>query len=297
MKKTLSLIICLLITCFVLLNMDSISDKLANFIDTEKSFTISNSNEYAKDYNFKFISQSEDYIPYSYQDLLNILYSILNNGWEVFTFYCPTEYEKCISDIDKMGKDTNLLSNINNFVHPYNSFSKIGIESSPTGEITIKINKLYNQEDINKINLGVEQIFNNILTSGLTDKDKILVIHDYIINNTKYDTDKKYDYSYTAIGPLSYGTAVCSGYADLMAIILTKLGYKNFKVASETHVWNAVLIDGEWLNLDLTWDDPITVNSDIDTLLHQFYLINTEKLLEFDTSDHNFDTTVYQELK
>ena len=297
MKKTLSLIICLLITCFVLLNMDSISNKLANFIDNEKKVSVATSNEYAKDYNFKFVSQSEDYIPYSYQDLLDILYSILNNGWEVFTFYCPTEYEQCANDIDKIGKDTTLLSNINNFVHPFNSFSKIAIESSPTGEITIKITKLYNDDEINKINNGVNEIINNTITDDLTDKDKILTIHDYIINNTRYDTDKKYDYSYTAIGPLSYGTAVCSGYADLMAIFLTEFGFRNFKVASETHVWNAVLIDGEWLNLDLTWDDPITANSDIDTLLHQFYLINTEKLLEFDTADHNFNTTIYQELK
>lgn len=297
MKKTLSLIICLLITCFVLLNMDSISNKLANFIDNEKKVAVSNSNIYTKDYEFKFVSNSNDYVPYSYQDLLNIVYSILNNGWEIFTFYCPTEYEDCINDIEKIGKDTTLLSNINNFVHPFNSFSKIGITSSATGEITIEITKLYSNDDINKINIGINQIFNNIITEDITDLDKILILHDYIINNTKYDTDKKYDYSYTAIGPLSYGTAVCSGYADLMAIILTKLGYKNFKVASETHVWNAVLIDGEWLNLDLTWDDPITINSDIDTLLHQFYLINTEKLLEFDTTDHNFDSTIYQELR
>ena len=297
MKNALSLIICLLITCLVLLNMDSISDKLSNFIDNEKKVAVSNSNEYVKDYDFKFVKTSPDYIPYSYQDLLNILYSILNNGWEVFTFYCPNEYEQCANDINKIGKDVTLLSNINNFVHPYNSFSKIGIESSPTGEITIKITKLYNTNDINKINAGVNEIMNNVNSNELTNKDKILQIHDYIINNTKYDIDKKYDHSYTAIGPLTYGTAVCSGYADLMAIILTKLGFRNFKVASDTHVWNAVLIDGEWLNLDLTWDDPITANSDVDTLLHQFYLINTKKLLEFDIKDHNFDTTIYQELK
>lgn len=297
MKKTLSLIICLLVTCFVLLNMDSISNKLANFIDNEKKVALSHSNEYYKDYDFKFVNHSKDYIPYSYQDLLNIIYSILNNGWDIFTFYCPNEYEECINDINKIGDDENLLSNINNFVHPYNSFSKINIESSPTGEITIKITKLYNDSEINKINSGIDEMFQNIITEDLTDKDKILKMHDYIINNTKYDIDKKYEYSYTAIGPLSYGTAVCSGYADLMAIILTKLGYRNFKVASDTHVWNAILIDGEWLNLDLTWDDPITINSDVDTLLHQFYLINTEKLLEFDTTDHNFDTTIYQELK
>ena len=81
-----------------------------------------------------------------------------------------------------------------------------------------------------------------------------------------------------------------------MAIFIAKLGLPNFKVASDTHVWNVVLIDGEWLNIDLTWDDPITKDSDVDTLSHKFFMINTNKLLEFDTEDHNFDTTIYQEL-
>ena len=297
MKKILPLILCILVSCFALINMDTISDKLANFIDNEKKVAIAKSNEYIKDYNFKFVSQSEDYIPYSYQDLLNIIYSILNNGWDAFTFYCPSEYTECRADMDKIGSDATLLSNINNFVHPFNSFSKIDMESSANGEISIKIEKLYTIEEINKINAGINEILKNISTEEMEDTDKILKIHDYIINNTRYDVDKKYDHSYTAIGPLYYGSAVCSGYADLMSIVLSQLGYRNFKVASDTHVWNAVLINEEWLNLDLTWDDPITLNSDIDTLQHQFYLINTKKLLEFDTTDHIFDTTIYQELK
>ena len=37
---------------------------------------------------------------------------------------------------------------------------------------------------------------------------------------------------------------------DLMAIFLTKFGVKNFKVASDTHVWNAVNVNGEWLTCD-----------------------------------------------
>ena len=55
-------------------------------------------------------------------------------------------------------------------------------------------------------------------------------------------------------------------------------------------------IDNNWYHLDLTWDDPVTKNSDVDTLSHQFFMVNTEKLLEFDTKDHRFDTIVYQEL-
>ena len=297
MKKTFSLIICILLCLLVLFNIDTISDRLATFLENDKKVSLASPNNYYRNYDFKFVKQSESYIPYSYQDILDIIYSTLNNGWDTFTFYCPDEYTECLKDINKISKDTTLLSNINNYVHPYNNYSKIGIVSNTTGEITINTTKLYSEQDIDKLNKGVDEIITKYITSDMSDDDKVLKIHDYIINNTRYDINKVNEASYTALGPLFNGTAVCSGYADLMAIFLNKFGIKNYKIASNTHVWNALFINGEWLHLDLTWDDPITKNSDVDTLQHDFFLVKTSKLLEFDTKDHKFDTTVYQEMK
>lgn len=296
MKQLFGLIITILIGALVFFNLEDISNFLSKFLNNEKKVTILNSNEYKKDYNFKFVKMSETYIPYSYQDLLDIFFSTLNNGWDTFTFYCPDEYTNCLKDVNSISQNKTLLSDINNFVHPFNSFSKISVATSSTGEVTINITKLYSKEDINKINNGIDNILREKITNDMSTEDKIKVIHDYIINNTKYDANKVNESSYTAMGPLFDGTAVCSGYSDLMEIFLTRLGLKNFKVASETHVWNVVYLNDEWLNLDLTWDDPITKDSDVDTLLHQFFLIRVEKLLEFDTTDHTFDPTIYQEL-
>ena len=296
MKKTLSLIICILVSVLILLNMDKLSDYLADFLDAKKTYSISKPNEYYKDYDFMFVQESKEYVPYSYQGLLNIIFSTLNNGWDSFTFYCPEEYENCIKDITNISKDTVLLSNINNYVHPYNNYSKIGIVTNSSGEITINVTKLYSKEDIEKINNGVDDLINQLITDDMNNDDKLLKIHDYIINNTRYDVDKTNDASFTALGPLFNGSAVCSGYADLMAIFASRLNIKNYKVASDTHVWNAVYINNEWVHIDLTWDDPITKDSDVDTLQHDFFLVKTDKLLEFDIKDHKFDTTVYQEL-
>jgi len=294
--KKLSLLISLLITLLLILNIDNISDYLADFLSEDKRVYISSPNDYTKDYDFKFVQMSNKYIPYSYQGLLNIIFSTLNNGWETFTFYCPDEYTNCYEDVSKLSKDTTLLSNINNFVHPYNNYSKISISNSNTGEVTIKVTKTYTEKDIDKINKGVDEIITNELTNDMSVEDKILKIHDYIINNTRYDVDKLNKDSYNALGPLFNGKAVCSGYSDLLAIFLTKFGIKNYKVASDTHVWNVIYINDEWLHIDLTWDDPIILNSEVDTLSHQFYMITTKKLLEYNTSDHTFDATIYQEL-
>ena len=202
-----------------------------------------------------------------------------------------------LNEISKISKDTTLLSNINNYVHPYNSYSKISIANSNTGEITIKVTKMYNNDDIEKINKGVDEIITSELNNEMTIEDKILKIHDYIINNTRYDIKKTNDASYSALGPLFNGTAVCSGYADLMAIFLTKFNIQNFKIASDTHVWNAALINGEWLNIDLTWDDPVTVGvPELDLLEHSFFLISTKELLNFNTGEHLFDQNIYKEL-
>ena len=296
MKNTLSLIISILISILVLFNIDKISLYIANFLDSEKEVYIADKNTYYKDYDFMFVQESNKYVPYSYQGLLNIIFSTLNNGWDTFTFYCPDEYENCLKDITAISKNTSLLSNINNYVHPYNTYQKIGIATNTSGEVTINITKLYTEDDINKINKGIDDIINELITDDMGNDDKLLKIHDYVINNTRYDINKENDASYTALGPLFNGTAVCSGYADLMAIFLTKLNIKNYKVASDTHVWNAVYINNEWLHLDLTWDDPITKNSDVDTLQHDFFLVKTDKLFEFDIKDHEFDTTIYQEL-
>ena len=297
MKKTISLIICILLSLLVLLNINNISDYLAKFLENDKKVSKPTPNDYYRNYDFLFVQQSNEYIPYSYQGLLNIIYSTLNNGLETFTFYCPDEYTDCLKDINDISKDTTLLSNINNYVHPYNNYSKIGIVTKTSGEVTINVTKLYNDTDIDKINKGIDEILTKTIKNDMSDDDKLLAIHDYIVNNTRYDINKVNSSSYTALGPLFSGTAVCSGYADLMAIFINKLGLKNYKIASNTHVWNAVLINGEWLHIDLTWDDPITKDSDVDTLQHDFFLVNTKKLLEFDTKDHKFDFTVYQELK
>lgn len=59
-------------------------------------------------------------------------------------------------------------------------------------------------------------------------------------------------------------------------------------------------INGEWLHLDLTWDDPVSSDGK-DYLYHKYFLIDTEELITADANitseDHVFDKTIYSELK
>lgn len=302
MKKTLNIIFCFVVIGLLIYYIDPITDSLANVLSGEKKVIINKENEYAKNYDFEYIKLIDNFVPYSYNDLLNIYYTVLNNGTETFTFYCPEEYTECLDDITKISQDDNVLTNIASFVHPFNNFEGIKVKRDSSGEVTINVTHLYTDEEIEKINKEIDNIMGSIINANMTEYEKIKTFHDYIINNTKYDSNfasgNENNNSSKATGLLFEHTSVCGGYADVMAIFLSKIGVKNFKVASQTHVWNAVYLTDEqaWRHIDLTWDDPVTLNSDTDTLLHKFFLINTDALKEFNTGNHDFDPIIYQEL-
>ncbi len=313
MKRILIPLFCYILIILILVNINSITDFLAKRIGNHNVLTISPGNEWTKDYDFKYVKNSVDYIPYSYNDLIEIYYSVINQGWAEFTFYCPEEYTDCIKDVHKISKDELVLTHINNFVHPYNSFDTIQTSITETGEVNVTVEFLYNENEIKTINKYVDDLIKEKVKADSDDFENLKRIHDYIINNTKYDVerndtgDSQYK-SFIAYGPVVDGYATCNGYADLMAIILSKLNYKNYKIAttkeeisyeSNGHIWNAVLIGDKWLHLDLTWDDPVSTDGK-DYLYHKYFLVTNEEMAKADTGnvnveEHNFNKAIYQE--
>ena len=181
----------------------------------------------------------------------------------------------------------------------------IYININSLGRINIQITKIYTDEMISTLNNKINEIYNSIINESMSTEDKIKAIHDYIINNAVYDQERarevkngsalnSYHVSNTAYGALINGLAICGGYTDAMALFLDKMGLQNYKIASDTHIWNYVLIDGVWKHLDLTWDDPVTSSGE-NRLEHNFFLISTSELELLDTTQHIYDKTVYIE--
>lgn len=312
-KKMIVPLFCLGLLGFTIFHLDTITDKIAETLEKNPRVVLENSNSYKKDDDFVFVQNTSDFVPLSYNDLLNIYYTITNNGFNTFTFYCPSEYKDCLNDVEKISNDPETLTNINNFVHPYNGFSNVRTVISESGEINITINYLYTEEEILKINAKVDEIYEEIINDSMDAYEKIKTIHDYIINHTKYDVERNVSdvsqfTSYKAYGPLLEGYATCNGYTDAMALFLTKMGIKNFKVATELmqtdasgHVWNALYLNDKWLHLDLTWDDPVSDDGK-DYLQHKYFLISSEDLEKADVGevivkDHLFNKRIYPELK
>lgn len=298
MKKKNIFTSILFIGIFVLTlyKLDDITDFIIQYISSTPEVVLPEKNQYARDMNYEYVQKTNDFLPFSKQDLLNIFYSYLDNGYDNLTFYCPKEYKECIDDITAIVNDQTIITDVGNFVHPFNNFHDVHLTTSTSGEVNIKITKTYTDEEIDAISKKIDEIFKTIFTNDMDLNDKILAVHDYIIDNTTYDETGDDDLN--AYNLFFEKKAKCFGYADAMAIILDKLGVKAFKVGSNAHVWNAVYLGNEWNHIDVTWDDPIVINGTTitNTLRHKFYLIDTKTLLEYDAEEHNFNKKVYLEV-
>ena len=266
-----------------------------------KVVTIGEKNEYYRDYDFTFVKNTNNFSPSNYQDILDIYYTVINAGKSNFTFYCPKEYTSCIDDIKELANDQNTLSDINNYVHPYNGFSHIESEYDSLGRVTINIVKNYTKEDINLINKKIDELMPQLTSNYNSLETNIKNVHDYIINNARYDSARSDNNvltykSDTAYGPLFQGYAICGGYTDLMQLFLERLNVKNFRVSSDNHIWNVLYINNTWKHLDLTWDDPVASDGK-DYLEYNYFLIDTNQLLTLEQTQHNFNLEHYTELK
>lgn len=263
----------------------------------ERLYGTTAENEYFKEDNFNYVDNAEDAILTSKEDIINSIYFLLNSGTTYSERYCSKDYENCYQDLDEISNNNELLTTLNNYVHPYNSFDSIAFSfDDETVQITIK--HIYSESDINKINSIVNSVTESNITNSMSTKEKIKVIHDYIINNTDYDilkTKNKDDTTYrssTAYGVLVEGYGICSGYSDTMAIFLDKLNIINYKISNDQHIWNLVYLDGTWLHLDLTWDDPI---SDINITRDNYFLITTKNLDLLEDGVHYYNKSIFTE--
>ena len=257
------------------------------------------SNEYFLEDNFSYVNNYTDNDVSNKKQMIDLIYYFINSGSDKIEAYCVKEYTDCIKDLESISADQEALSIFNNFVHPYNSFSKLSFSYDEYGNFTITNNKIYDDKMIAEINKIVDDYIDKNISSSLKDSEKLKLIHDFIIDNTKYDKlkvdnieDETYN-SENAYGVLIEHYGICSGYADTMAIFLNKLGIINYKISNDEHIWNLAYVDNKWVHIDLTWDDPVTEN---DINRTDYFMIDTKTLHELD-QEHDFNTYIFEEAK
>ena len=263
----------------------------------ERNYGKTNENSYFTIDHFDFVNNYEGAEVHSKQEIIDSIYYLINSGVSYSERYCSRDYETCYSDMEEVSTDTNLLSVLNNYVHPFNSFDSI-VFNFDDRVIQIEIKHVYEKEEIQKLSSKVDELIQENITDNMSTRDKIKAIHDYIINHTEYDklkTENVNDTTYksnTAYGVLFQNYGICSGYSDAMKLFLDKLNIINYKISNDQHIWNLVKIDGKWYHLDLTWDDPV---SDKNITRDSYFLITTKTLKLLDDDVHYFNSMLFKE--
>ena len=295
-------VLAVIIVTICAFNKENITHKYFEY-KIDKKYSNVPTNEYYLEDNFSYIDNHLNTGIKSKEELTNFIYFTLNSGINYLERYIDINYTEYNNDINNLTKNEGegfkeIISILNNFVHPYNSSNNIKLTYGGDYTLGITINKAYSDEEINKINEIVDNVIEEKLTNSTPTKEKIKIIHDYIIDNTEYDKlkyENKEDTTYksnTAYGVLLEGFGTCNGYADAMSIFLNKINVINYKISNNEHIWNLVYLDGNWYHLDLTWDDPI---SDININRDTYFLITTEVLEKLNDGTHEFNKEIYKE--
>ncbi|MCH5256197.1 MAG: Ig-like domain-containing protein [Lachnospiraceae bacterium] len=132
--------------------------------------------------------------------------------------------------------------------------------------------------------------------SGMGDLQKAIVLHDYLAANCEYDYENYLakdipPMSYTAYGAFVNRAAVCQGYALAYKYLLNQVGIECYMVDSAVmnHAWNLVKIDGEFYQVDVTWDDPTWDR--IGRVRHQYMFLSDESFEKAGSGHNNWQVT------
>lgn len=134
----------------------------------------------------------------------------------------------------------------------------------------------------------VRYILDTRITKEMTDYEKELALHDYLITHCVYSEDTTQPPEsdiYRAYGALVNQDAVCNGYAEALQLLFACVGIESEFVVGTAdgvdHAWNLVRIDGKWYHLDATWDDPLPDQGA--KVLHAYFNVTDEIMEESHT--------------
>ncbi|MDE6404614.1 MAG: InlB B-repeat-containing protein [Lachnospiraceae bacterium] len=127
-------------------------------------------------------------------------------------------------------------------------------------QLSITYNTTFNDAECQK---GVSAALASV-EQGMSDLQKAIVLHDYLAVNCEYDYENLNantlpSESFNIYGVFVKRTAVCQGYALAYKYLLNQVGIECHMVTSTAmnHAWNLIKLDGQYYQVDVTWDDPV----------------------------------------
>ncbi len=153
-----------------------------------------------------------------------------------------------------------------------------------------------NLNEKNKAVYDITSEFINSFSDDMTEYEKELAIHDFIVTQTQYDSSAIGADENTVTSPDNdnpYGTlitnkSICSGYSSTFQLMMDMVGIECITVegtahqGTEEHAWNMVKLDDEWYVVDVTWDDPVSNGKDTGRVSYTFFNVTSDFIRNYD---------------
>ncbi|WP_026669353.1 transglutaminase domain-containing protein [Butyrivibrio sp. AE3006] len=146
----------------------------------------------------------------------------------------------------------------------------------------------------------VKQVKNLTISKKMSDYEKVKAVHNWMIRNISYDYKNYLKGTlprkvYTVEGALLDKKCVCQGYALAFKKLMDEYGVACVVVRGMTtgggHAWNMVKIGGKWYHIDVTWDDPITDGTGVNTKIYYTYFLKSTSYMN--KHEHTFTIRSY----
>ena len=143
-------------------------------------------------------------------------------------------------------------------------------------------------------------VLGELITEDMTDFQKELAVHDWIVEHGSYDQTVHNNPGHSGrtgyrdpYGILVGGYGNCLGYSTTFQLLMDLCDVECITVVGaafdsmEDHAWNMVRLDGEWYCVDVTWDDPTMGNGNTNSVIrHRYFNVTSDRMRE---SDHQWD--------
>lgn len=222
------------------------------------------------------------------------------SGSGSFSFYTtrldPSQIQDINSYIDPTFGSANYQETTNNRLAPKTTI-KIQLKPAYYVYAAIMQHKAIpnNETKAKRLYRVVNAVLKAKIKPAMTDYQKELALHDYLVKQCHYSTHSTSSDVYEAYGALVNHKAVCDGYAQALQLLFTCSGITSKYICgtatdangSMDHAWNLVKLGNDWYHLDATWDDPTPDRKG--RILHTYFNV-TDSYIK---SSHHFNASYY----
>lgn len=145
-----------------------------------------------------------------------------------------------------------------------------------------------------EIGNALKRVVRECITPDMSNLQKMVALHNWLATNCKYDHTYE---KYTVYDALVLGSSVCQGYKDAYEMLLRYVGIVEVGTATGgNHIWNQVKVDGQWYNIDVTWDSNAIENGLFGQMYYGNFMISDSQLKKnhtVESQDYECTSTLY----